>query len=159
LPVELQTQARTLKKRNADERGGFGMRRLVVLIALLALAMPVSLAAAKHVPVNHVFGDVTLEFPDATVQYTFDVTGDVFSTAASGSFRLHIFGEGVDNDMRGSVDCLMVVGNAAYISGVVTSSTDLAVGTPFFTTMVDTIPDGTGDMIGPTYLDVLGTGA
>jgi hypothetical protein len=136
------------------------MRRLVFLIVLLALAMPVSLASAKHAPVNHVFGDVTLEFfsPSITVQITFDVTGDPLSSVASGSFRQHTFGEGVDDDFTGSVDCLRVVGNTAYISGFVTASSYLPVGTPFYSSMVDASPDGTGDMIGPTFVDLTGTG-
>jgi hypothetical protein len=127
------------------------MRRLVFLIALLALAMPVSLAAAKHAPVNHVFGDVTVELPGETDQYTFDVAGDPLSSAASGSFRWQIVAEGVDVLLIGSVDCLRVVGNTAYISGTITESNTVAVGTPFYTSMVDMSPDGTGDMVGPIY--------
>jgi hypothetical protein len=77
---------------------------------------------------------------------------------ASGSFRQHTFGEGVDDDFRGSVDCLRVVANAAYISGFVTASNYLPVGTPFYTSMIDTSPGGTGDLIGPTFVDLMGTG-
>jgi hypothetical protein len=132
------------------------MRRLGFLIALLALAMPVSLAAPKHVPVNHVFGDVTLLTERSTVQLTFDVTGDPLSNAASGSFRWYSVAGGAEGEMRGSVDCLMVVGNTAYISGTPTEGNLVTVGTPFYTTMMDASPDGTGDMVGGIYLATAG---
>jgi hypothetical protein len=133
------------------------MRRLVFLIALLALAMPVSLATAKHVPVDHVFGDATLEFPASvppvTEQTTFDVTGDPLSTAASGSFRKTIIGDGVDIEMTGLVDCLRVVGDTAYISGTLTASKGtFPPGSPFYQSMRDTSPDGTGDTVSATFL-------
>jgi hypothetical protein len=132
------------------------MRRLVFLIALLALAMPVSLAAAKHTPVNHVFGDVTLLVTElSSVQFTFDVTGDPLSNAASGSFRWRVAG-GAEGEMTGSVDCLRVVGNTAYISGTFTEGNLITVGTPFYTTMMDASPDGTGDMVGGIYLATAG---
>jgi len=127
------------------------MRRLVFLIALLALAMPVSLAAAKHAPVNHVFGDVTLlDFPGVTE--TFDVIGDPLSTAASGSFRNHFVSGGVDIDVTGTVDCLRVVGNTAYISGTITASNNVPVGTPFYTSVRDASPDGAGDTVGTFFV-------
>jgi hypothetical protein len=133
------------------------MRRLVFLVALLALAMPVSLAAAKHAPVNHVFGDVTQDFPGEADQITFDVTGDPLSTAASGSYHRHIvIQEGfeiVEVDMTGVVDCLRVVGNTAHMSGVLTASIGtLPPGTPFYTSVRDTSPDGTGDTVAATFL-------
>src|SRR2546430_3573465 len=131
------------------------MRRLVFLVSLLALAMPVSLAAAKHAPVNHVFGDVTVEVPGSTDQTTFDVTGDPLSTAATGSFHKHsVFSvEGVEIDMTGAVDCLRVVGNTAYISGTLTASQGtLPPGTPFYQSVRDTSPDGTGDTVSATFL-------
>jgi hypothetical protein len=45
------------------------------------------------------------------------------STAASGSFRQHTVAQGVDLLMIGSVDCLRVVGNTAYISGTTRNRT------------------------------------
>jgi hypothetical protein len=129
------------------------MRRLIFLIACLALAMPVSLAAAKHAPVNHVFGDFTWEIERSTVQFTFDVTGDPLSTAASGSFRHYSDSAGTVGEMTGSIDCLRVVGNTAYISGTVTGGNLISLGTRFYTPIMDASPDGIGDMFGGFYLD------
>jgi hypothetical protein len=134
------------------------MRRLVFFIGLLALAMPVSLASAKHAPVNHVSGDVTLEFPRGdSDQIMFDVTGDPLSTAASGSFHKHsVFHEVlgiVEIDMTGLVDCLRVVGDTAYMSGVITASMGtVPPGTPFFQSVRDTSPAGTGDTVSATFV-------
>jgi hypothetical protein len=134
------------------------MRRFVCTVAVLALAIPVSLAEAKaKEPVNFVYGDATVDFPlyGETVQDTFDVTGNALTFAASGFYRQHVLAVGLDIDITGQVDCLSVVGNTAYLNGVLTESNrqDIPVGTPFYTSMTDTSPDGSGDIVGATYLN------
>jgi len=134
------------------------MRRFLFTVAVLALAIPASLAEAKSKePVNLVSGDATVEFPlyGETVHDTFDVTGSGLTFAASGFYRQHVLAEGLDIDLTGQVDCLNVVGNSAYMSGTLTASNrpDIPVGTPFYTSMTDTSSDGSGDLVGATYLN------
>jgi hypothetical protein len=135
------------------------MRRFLCMVAVLALAIPASLAEAKSKePVNFAYGDATVVFPlyGETFHATFDVTGNPLTFAASGLYRQHVFGEGFDFDITGDVDCLRLVGgNTAYMSGIITESNraDIPVGTPFFTDVTDTSPDGSGDELGRTYLN------
>jgi hypothetical protein len=131
------------------------MYRFLFALAVLAFAMPASLAQAKAETISHVYGDATVAFPDVTIHDTFDVRGNPQTFVASGFYRQHVFGEGFDIDFTGTVDCLNVVGNTAYLSGILTASNrpDIAVGSPFYTSMTDASPDGTGDMVGGTYLN------
>ena len=57
--------------------------------------------------------------------------------------------------MTGLVDCLRVVGNTAYMSGILTEGTFLP-GSRFYQSVRDTSPDGAGDMVSGIFLGELG---
>jgi hypothetical protein len=131
-------------------------RRSFVLVALLILLVPVAAADAKSAPAYVVSGDALVDFAGVeTVEWVADVTGDPATLTATGSFRQHIVAEGLDIDLTGSVDCLNVVGSTAYLSGVITASNreDIAVGTPFYTSVTDGSSTGAVDIVGPNYLN------
>jgi hypothetical protein len=128
----------------------------IPLIALLALLLvPVSVANAKSEPVYVVSGDALVDFGNETYEWAADVVGDPSSLTATGTFRQHIVGEGLDIDLTGSVDCLNVVGSTAHLSGIITASNraDIPVGTPFQTSVTDGSSTGTADILGPVYLN------
>jgi hypothetical protein len=129
------------------------VRRILPLVAVVAIGLAAPVADAKQTPVNHVYGSTIVDFPGETVSDTFDVSGPALTTSASGLFRRHIVADGLDIDVTGAINCLNVVGNTAYLSGSVVASNreDIPIGAPFYTVVVDVSPDGTGDMVGPVY--------
>jgi hypothetical protein len=129
-------------------------QRLFVF-AVIAIALPTSVASAKNEPGYLVAGEAIVAFEGGQIaEWSVDVAGSPDSTAAIGTLEFHTFSPDLDIRLVGAVDCLSVVGSTAYFSGVLTESNraDIAVGTPFYSAVTDGGPAG-ADMMAPIYLN------
>ena len=130
------------------------LRRLVVC-SMVAVALPVSAAAAKGEAAYVVSGEAIVDHGGGVMsERTVSVIGDPSTTDVVGTYRFRVYGPDFDIQLAGSVDCLTVVGNTAYISGVLTESNrpDIPVGTPFYSALSDGGPAGV-DVVAPIYLN------
>ena len=86
-----------------------------------ALRPIASLAVAKsdNAPIHHVSGGGTVQAASGLSKYQFRASVDG-AGVVKGSFELHF--TSVDANVHGDVKCLIVVGNRALLSGVVTRS-------------------------------------
>lgn len=123
--------------------------------ALIAIALPTAAASAKGEPAYVVTGEASISFQGGeVVEWAVAVAGDPATTEAVGTFSLHDFSPNFDFLLVGAVDCLTLVGNTAYVSGVLTESNraDVPVGTLFYSAITDG-GDAGPDVVAPMYLN------
>ena len=95
------------------------MKKSTIIASALALAIAGVASAGK--PVMKATGGGTVEWPNGLVTYGFNAQADA-DGIAKGQFQIHHRDVGDGFSTHGYVNCLNVIGNVAWIGGIVTKS-------------------------------------